>query len=73
MGRISLSILIDEVGSVRQIKVNNALPDGLTDEALRTAYEKKYRPATRGGVPVSYWLNIEFNLNGITEIYRRPY
>lgn len=73
MGRISLSILIDEVGSVRQIKVNNALPDGLTDEALRTAYEKKYKPATRGGVPVSFWLNIEFNLNGITEIYRRPY
>jgi TonB family protein len=72
MGRISLSLLINEEGNVKQVKVNNALPDGLTDEALRTVYAKKYKPATNNGLPVSYWMDIEFNFNGITEIYRRP-
>ena len=73
MGRISLSLLINEEGNVSQVKVNNALPDGLTDEAIRTVYAKKYKPAMRDGLPVSYWMEIEFNLNGVTEIYHRPY
>jgi len=72
MGRISLSLLIDEVGIVRQIKVNNALPDGLTDQALRIVSEKKFKPASKDGVAISYWLTMEFNLNGVTETYRRP-
>ena len=73
MGRISLALYIDETGSVTQIKINNALPDSLTDEALRLAYEKKYQPATKGGAPVGYWLTIEFHMDGIEEIYRRPF
>jgi TonB family protein len=73
MGRISLALYIDETGSVTQIKINNALPDSLTDEALRLAYEKKYQPATKGGAPVGYWLTLEFHMDGIEEIYRRPF
>jgi len=73
MGRISLSLYIDETGNVTQIKINNALPDSLTDEALRLGYAKKYQPATKGGAPVGYWLTIEFHMDGIEEIYRRPF
>ena len=73
MGRISLALYIDETGSLTQIKINNALPDSLTDEVLRIAYEKKYQPATKGGAAVGYWLTIEFHMDGIEEIYRRPF
>jgi outer membrane biosynthesis protein TonB len=40
------------------------LPDGLEEEAIRAAYQLRFRPAMKGGQPVAFWtpVDIEFNL-----------
>ena len=48
-----------------QVVVTRGLPDGLSEQAVRAAYQMRFRPALRDGRQVSYWLSsveIEFNL-----------
>ncbi len=63
-GSVRLRIQVGADGSVKQVRVTNPLPDGLTEEAIRTAYQLKFSPATKGGAAVEYWsvMTIEFNL-----------
>jgi TonB family protein len=64
MGTAGLRALIGADGSVQQVKVLRALPDGLTEQALRAAYSLKFEPAKRNDQPVPFWqtIQIEFNL-----------
>lgn len=64
MGTASVRVLIGADGSVKQVKVLRALPDGLTEEAMRAAYSLKFDPARKNDQPVTFWQNvqIEFNL-----------
>ena len=64
-GVVRVRILVDSAGSVREVVLMRGLPDGLNEQAIRAAYQMRFRPAMRNGQHVSYWMNnvqIEFNL-----------
>ncbi|HXF38410.1 MAG TPA: energy transducer TonB [Blastocatellia bacterium] len=64
-GVVKVRILVDESGAVRQVIVTRALPDGLSEQAIRAANQMRFRPAMKNGQPVAYWISnveIEFNL-----------
>jgi len=64
-GIVRVRVLVDENGAVKQVVVTRGLPDGLSEQAVRAAYQMRFRPAVRDGRKVSYWLSaveIEFNL-----------
>jgi len=64
-GVVRIRILIDAGGTVKEAVIVRGLPDGLNEQAIRAAYQMRFRPAMKDGRPVSYWLNnveVEFNL-----------
>jgi TonB family protein len=64
-GVVRIRILVDASGAVKEVVIVRGLPDGLNEQAIRAAYQMRFRPALNGGQPVSYWLNnveVEFNL-----------
>jgi protein TonB len=64
-GVVRVRILVGVDGSVKQVRIISGLPDGLNENAIQAAYQMRFRPAMKGGQPVSYWMNnveIEFNL-----------
>lgn len=50
-------------GSIRHLLVINALPNGLTEQALKAARRIKFTPATIDGRPVSMFIQLEYNFN----------
>jgi len=62
-GTVELRVLIDEKGVVRQVTLVRVSPRGagFEGEAARHAKTRRYRPATKGGVPVRVWLPIVVN------------
>ena len=62
-GTVELRIRVDEAGRVAEVQVLKAV-ELLTDAAVMAARARIYRPATRGGVPESAWVDvpIEFKL-----------
>ena len=63
MGTASVRVLIGADGSVKQVKVLRALPDGLTEQALLAAYALKFEPAKKDDQPVAFWKNVEIEFN----------
>jgi TonB family protein len=63
-GTVRLRLHIGTDSAVKQVRVTNALPDGLTEEAIRIAYKMKFEPAKKGGVAVEFWdvAQIDFNI-----------
>ncbi|MEK6286664.1 MAG: energy transducer TonB [Acidobacteriota bacterium] len=64
-GVVRMKILIDVSGKVTEVVVTRGLPDGLDLQAIRAAYQMRFRPAMKNGSPVPYWLSnveVEFNL-----------
>lgn len=64
-GVVRVRVFVDTSGAVREVVVTRGLPDGLSEQAVRAAYQMRFRPAVRDGRQVSYWLSnveIEFNL-----------
>lgn len=64
-GVVRIKILIDVSGKVTEVVVTRGLPDGLDLQAIRAAYQMRFRPAMKNGSPVPYWLSnveVEFNL-----------
>jgi TonB family protein len=63
-GAVLARILVGADGLVKQVQVRRGLPDGLNEEAIRAAYQLRFKPATKNGQPVAYWmqLEIEFRL-----------
>jgi TonB family protein len=64
-GVVRVRVLVDEKGSVTEVVITRGLPDGLNEQAIRAAHQMRFRPATKNGQPVSYWLSnveIEFRL-----------
>ena len=51
-------------GVVKGLEVLNALPDGLTDEAIRIAHRLSFRPATRSGEPVPCQISLDIEFRG---------
>ena len=63
-GVIEASVLVGSDGIVKLVRLQNSLPAGLDEEAVRAAYEMRFRPAVSNGRPIETWvtLEIEFNL-----------
>jgi TonB family protein len=63
-GTVRLNVEIGTDGAAKRIHVANALPDGLTEEAIQIIKVLQFKPAMVDGKPVDYWivLDIEFNL-----------
>ena len=57
-GVVILEAVVDAMGDVRRVKLLKGLPFGLSEEAVATAERWKFRPATKGGKPISVYLNL---------------
>jgi protein TonB len=62
-GRVELRALIDETGTVIEVMVVRSTRTGVQFETHADSYvrARKYRPATKGGVPVRTWMPIVVN------------
>ncbi|MBI3652612.1 MAG: TonB family protein [Acidobacteria bacterium] len=58
-GAVRLQLKVGAEGAVKSVQVLNALPDGLTEEAIRIARVLQFQPAMSKGVPVEYAIVIE--------------
>lgn len=67
-GTVELNILVDERGVVTDAKIVSGAGGriGLDEAAVDNAKRRKYRPATKDGVPVKVWipLRVQFKLPG---------
>jgi TonB family protein len=63
MGVVKLRALIWLDGSVKRVNVVRALPDGLTEEAIRCAFTLKFEPARRNDQPVAFVTPVEIHFN----------
>ena len=63
-GVVILEAIIDAMGNVTDVKVLKGLPEGLTDSAVASIREWKFKPAMLEGrpVPVFFNLSIKFSL-----------
>ncbi|MEW6131152.1 MAG: energy transducer TonB [Acidobacteriota bacterium] len=62
-GAVLVRVLVGADGSVKSVRVSRGLPDGLNEEAIRAAYQIRFRPATKNGQPVAYWVNVQIDFN----------
>src|SRR5262245_58782828 len=63
-GAVRLSLEIGANGAVGRLEILNALPDGLTDEAIRIARRLSFKPATKDGAPVPCEINLDIEFRG---------
>jgi len=62
-GTVVLKVLFTGDGRIVNIRVVEALPYGLTDQAIEAARTIKFTPARKDGKPVSVWMQLEYNFN----------
>ncbi len=64
MGVVILRTVVDADGTVKSVEVLKGLPLGMSESAVETVRQWRFRPATRNGVPVPvfYNLTISFTL-----------
>ncbi len=61
-GSVELSLLIDEGGNVAEVKVVTGAPNAsLNQAAVDNVKSRRYRPATRDGVPVKVYIVVKVN------------
>ncbi len=60
-GTVLLSIVVDETGKTRDIKVLRALGLGLDEKAIEAVMKWRFRPAYKDGKPVAVAANVEVN------------
>jgi len=64
LGVVGLQVEVGVDGSVTDFRVTNALPDGLTEEAIKSILSLKFLPAMKKRAPIACWIktSVEFNL-----------
>ncbi|MGA9770209.1 MAG: energy transducer TonB [Blastocatellia bacterium] len=64
LGVVELQLEVGVDGSITDYRVTNALPDGLTEESLKSVLSLRFLPAMKKGAPVACWIktSVEFNL-----------
>ena len=63
-GAVRLELEVGADGAVRCLEILNALPDGLTDEAIHIARRLSFKPAIKGGNPVTCLINLDIEFRG---------
>ena len=58
-GVVVLRLLVDETGSVKNIRIVRGLPDGLNEKAIEAGHKLRFKPAMKDGKPVSYSTVVE--------------
>jgi protein TonB len=60
-GTVVLRALVDETGAVRDVRVvqPSGVRFGLDEAAVANTRRRRYRPASKDGVPVKTWVTIE--------------
>lgn len=53
---LDFSLLIDEEGTVREVRLHSSLPEDLAEEVTRNLQSWRYRPPRRNGDPVRVWI-----------------
>lgn len=59
-GIVTLKLLLLADGKLDRIKVVRLLPYGLTENAIRSACEVKFKPAMKAGQPVAQWVTVQY-------------
>lgn len=62
-GTVRARVLVSSYGTVRQVTIVRGLPDGLNEEAIRVAFQIRFRPATKSGRAVAFWTTLEVDFN----------
>ncbi len=62
-GTVMLRVVFSSLGEVIQIRAVRTLPFGLTERAIAAARQIKFLPATKGGRPVSVYMQLEYNFD----------
>lgn len=64
LGVVGLQIEVSVDGSITDFRVTNALPDGLTEEAVNAILSLKFLPAIKNRAPIACWIqtSVEFSL-----------
>jgi protein TonB len=62
-GKVEISILVDERGGVADAKLVTGAGGrtGLNEAAIANARRRRYRPASKDGVPVKVWVPVSVN------------
>jgi len=64
-GIVALEVLVSEKGLPLEVRVVRAARAGLTEAAVESVRQWRFRPATRRGVPVATWLAVEIPFEAI--------
>ena len=62
-GTVVLRVVFSHTGQITNIRALQPLPFGLTEQAIAAARGIKFMPATKGGRPVSVYMQLEYNFN----------
>ena len=62
-GTVVLRCVFASDGTVKHILIVQGLPSGLTEQSIAAAKRIKFIPATINGMPVSMWMQLEYNYN----------
>jgi len=62
-GTVVLKCIFSSSGEVRNIVVMRALGFGLTSQAVQTARKIRFTPAGKDGLPVSMYMQLQYNFN----------
>jgi TonB family protein len=63
VGTVVLRAVLSADGAVKNVRVMQALPYGLTTNCVRAARQIRFRPAETDGNPVSMYIQLEYNFN----------
>jgi TonB family protein len=62
-GTVRARVLVGSDGLIKQVTIVRGLPGGLNEEAIRAAFQMRFRPATKGGRAVAFWTTLEVDFN----------
>ncbi|HKY27659.1 MAG TPA: energy transducer TonB [Pyrinomonadaceae bacterium] len=59
-GFVVLKVVLSASGKVGRVRVVKRLPAGLTENAIKAVCKLEFKPAMKGGRPVSQWVDVEY-------------
>lgn len=63
VGTVELSVTFLASGQIGEIKIISGLPDGLTEEAIKSVKQIKFEPAKKMGVPIDVTKTVKYSFS----------